>query len=522
MGAASETSDAGETPESERADGPPVRLALVHARARAGDTAAPDDPEAAPPTPREDVFPPLGVTTLAGALLARGGYEVRIVDDGLQPLEEVEDAMAWAEVVAISASSPDARRARELGEMSRRRFGRLTLIGGPHATSCPGYFLESGAADLCVLGPGEETLPAVVERRDDRREWARLPGVCFLEDGRRVETAPRHPTGPLDEAPAPAYHLLDVPAYFARMATPGLPLQTSRGCPHGCVFCDPAMTPAAFRALSPARAVDLVEQLVVDHDPPHLYLADDLFTVDRERALAFCRELVARGLAVKWSCEGRADTMDLELLRWMRRAGCVQVRYGLESGAPDARLTGKQDVSAEAVTAGALLTREVGIECVFVVLYGFPHETVAMHRVAEDLVAEARPDRLLVDLLVPLPGTAVYEEVEASLTDDVTETEYDAWGRRPTWDHPTLGHDQLQRERARLLEIHGRATGTARHRWLRRWERLRARLRHPVLLLDGLDILRRRALQGRRLAKRRAAGGRTPPRVQLPLPNVRT
>ena len=102
--------------------------------------------------------------------------------------------------------------------------------------------------------------------------------------------------------------------------------------------------------------------------------------------LAICKEIVARGLFFEWACESRVDTMDFEMLRWLRKAGCVKIYYGLESGSPDVLVTMKKGLTPEKILAGAKLNREVGMYFKYFILYGFPNEKKKDHKLTEEIV----------------------------------------------------------------------------------------------------------------------------------------
>jgi len=305
--------------------------------------------------------------------------------------------------------------------------------------------------------------------------------------------------------------------YFERMVTPGINIMTSRGCPFSCTFCDAEMTPRQYRAMKPERAVDLIQHLLDTYNPPQIFFFDDLFTIQRKRVIGICKEIVKRKLAFEWSCESRVDTVDYEMLRWMRRAGCVKIYFGLESGSPNVLVTMKKDVTPEKILRGAKLTRQIGIYSKFFILYGFPSDTAEDHRLTEELVAEARSSAISVSILVPIPGTEVYEQIKHELVGDVTETEFHFWHHTEMWKHPRFSHDELIAERDRLLKVHARAIGGWKHRLGKKWERLCMTVSHPVLLLDFIDILRRKHAHRKRIAKQWGERlARDPLKMQIP------
>ena len=449
---------------------------------------------------RDEIYPPLGIAVLAARLRDLGGYDVRLMDDSLDELEEIREAMTWADVVGISSLTPNAKRARELGRIAREEVGRPTILGGPHPTTNPEYFLEAGAADVCVQGEGDLTLPELLEHVDDRAAWKDIQGITFLDEDGQLHATPRRAlVKDMNTVPWPAYELYDMPRYFARMVTPGVPLMTSRGCPYSCTFCDAEMTPRQYRAMSAVNTVDLMEAVLERYNPPQLFLFDDLFTIQRKRVLEVCKEIVARNLSFEWTCESRVDTVDFEMLRWLRRAGCVKIYYGLESGSPNVLLTMKKDVTPEKILEGARLNRMVGMYFKFFILYGFPSDTEEDHRLTEDLVAQCRPNAISCSILAPIPGTAVYEELKDELVGDVTETEFHYWHHTEMWKHPRFSHEELVASRQRLLERHAESVRGPRAWLAKKWERLVAVMKHPVLILDYLEIRRRKRIHVQRI-----------------------
>src|SRR5687767_347992 len=129
---------------------------------------------------RDEIFPPLGIAILAAQLQQRGGFEVRLLDDSIEELETLREGMEWADVVGISSLTPNARRARELGLIAKQEIGRFTVFGGPHPTTNPEFFLEAGAADICVQGEGDLTLPEVLLKKDQPELWDAIEGITFM------------------------------------------------------------------------------------------------------------------------------------------------------------------------------------------------------------------------------------------------------------------------------------------------------------------------------------------------------
>jgi anaerobic magnesium-protoporphyrin IX monomethyl ester cyclase len=439
---------------------------------------------------RDEIFPPLGITILAAWLL-EADYEVRLCDDSIETLDTVREYMEWADVVGISSLTPNARRARELGQISRNEVGRPTILGGPHPTTNPEFFLEAGAADVCCAGEGDITIQELLPVIGDRSKWKDIQSIAYLE-GDEIIATPRRPLlQDMDAIPRPAYHLWDMPRYMKLMVNPCATAITSRGCPYACTFCDAEMTPRKYRSMSPEKTVDLMQHLLETYNPPQIVLFDDLFTIQRKRVIAICKEIVKRDLFFEWACESRVDTMDYEMLRWLRKSGCVKIYYGLESGSPRMLTTMKKGVTLENIKAGSKLNREIGMYFKFYILYGFPEDRPEDHRATELLIEETKPNAISCGVLQPIPGTAVYEQLKPMLTRDVAEMDFNYWHATESFKHPFFTHKQLNDAREHLLQVHA-GTFNLKNKIARKFERLVAMIKNPELIVDLFEIRARR------------------------------
>jgi radical SAM superfamily enzyme YgiQ (UPF0313 family) len=215
--------------------------------------------------------------------------------------------------------------------------------------------------------------------------------------------------------------------------------------------------------------------------------------------IAICKEIVRRGLYFEWACESRLDTMDYEMLRWMRKAGCVKIYYGLESGSPDVLVSVKKGLTKERIVQAAALNRQVGMTFKYFLIYGFPQETLRDHELTEEIVRETRPDQIHVSLLQPIPGTDIYEQLKPSLIKDVAEIDFHYWHATESFKHPLFTFDQLHAEREKLLKVHGVVARSWKNRLTRKWERLCAMAKNPELIADWFEVRRRRAAYLRRV-----------------------
>jgi radical SAM superfamily enzyme YgiQ (UPF0313 family) len=290
-------------------------------------------------------------TAFLRAVLAREGVSAR------QYLPEVNPtlrgfAATLAEqrpaVVGFTAYETNLRTCRAMIRTVRETLPEaVVLVGGPNATFTPEETLELLDADACVRGAAEATIPvlakAILGSEAPRR---RLPGlVSGVRNlvGRTGGQPWSTPVGDLSSFPGPPYRTLDdLPSPYqdglvSRVETGYM---TARGCNQHCTYC-------SFAAVSGRRihfhgVERVLEDLAVlarlvaasDRHQPIVSILDDAFTIAPGRARAICEALIDRGLKLPLDCMTRADTVDGDLLRLMRRAGFVSIGFGLESAVP--------------------------------------------------------------------------------------------------------------------------------------------------------------------------------------------
>ena len=163
-----------------------------------------------------------------------------------------------------------------------------------------------------------------------------IKGISYINKGKEIKTPPREPIENLNEIPLPARDLLDMEKYMGtwkeNIGFRVTSVISSRGCPFSCKFCDKTTFGGKIRFMSPSRMIEEMKILYDRYGAEMVYFEEDLFTVNRKRVLEFC-SLVEKELPGKmWAAQSRVDTIDQEMLRRMKRAGCDNLIFGVESG----------------------------------------------------------------------------------------------------------------------------------------------------------------------------------------------
>lgn len=345
---------------------------------------------------------PIGTYAVAASLI-EAGCEVRVFDwHGKRGFEDDMEAELKAfspDVAGFTVLQANRFGALEIAELAKRVVPEVKVaFGGVSATALWEFFLTHyPQVDAIVLGEGDTTMPELVQTWMDGGDLSTVAGIARRgADGPQC-TAPRAPVADLDSLPIPA-------RWFAYNH-----LALTRGCPGHCTFCgSPAFWGPKVRFRSATHFVDEI-QLLAKQGITHLYVSDDTFTLDKKRVIAVCREIIERGLDVEWQAISRVNTVDAEVLSWMRRAGCIQVSFGVESGDTAIRDFLNKNIREDDVVRAFALCHAEGILARAYFIYGCPGESEATVDATLDLIDRIRPLVAHFFILSIFPGTALYE-----------------------------------------------------------------------------------------------------------------
>jgi radical SAM superfamily enzyme YgiQ (UPF0313 family) len=367
-----------------------------------------------PPYPIiESLTMPLGLLYLA-ARLEQAGCEVYLEDLQLSrsPLTRLEGVLNQHKPVLVGITSFSLNlsvASKILKKVKRLSPETVTVWGGPHVSFDDREILHRHPwVDVVVRGEGEETLAEVDERVRQGKSLGGVLGITWREKEGNIQTnLPRPFREELDQLPRPAWHLLKLSQY--RAFGDGASLMTSRGCPHRCVFCvGRKMIGAKGRFRKPEAVVDEMEALT-RLGFYRIRIEDDLFTFRKERALDICREIDRRRLSIRWRAYSRVDTIDAELLEWMKKTGCERLLYGAESGSPEILKKIRKGITPEQTRRAVEMTREAGIGVLASFVLGLPGETPQTLQQTLEF-AESLQVPYSLNLLTPYVGTEVREK----------------------------------------------------------------------------------------------------------------
>jgi radical SAM superfamily enzyme YgiQ (UPF0313 family) len=355
------------------------------------------------------VLPSLGLGYLA-ASLRQAGLETAIVDALALGLDHEATAAAVCalrpDIVGITATTPLCSSAYRLAK-SLRPHARWLVLGGAHASAVGRRIFEQcPELDFGFRGEAEEVFPRFAMQLLSADAGTDFPGVI----------TPGHDSAPaavadLDRLPFPAWDLMPMARYRhplfpgERVAT----LFSSRGCPYQCIFCDKTVCGSRYRPRSPAGVLQEIEALQAAHGVTAFIFYDDLFTLDKQRVIEICRRIVSRGLRIRWKCEGRVNIASDDMLSWMKKAGCVQVAYGIETAHQKGLDWLRKGVTVAQVRDAVARTKSAGIQVLGYFILGLPVEDYEEEIETVEFAKKLGLDFAQFASLSPFPGTPLYD-----------------------------------------------------------------------------------------------------------------
>jgi radical SAM superfamily enzyme YgiQ (UPF0313 family) len=374
--------------------------------------------------------PSLGLLHLAAEVRLHG-YHPTIIESDILELEAAEVARrvitARPRFVGITLFTVGVAESVKIARKIKASLPQTTIIvGGPHIASMgPETLQRFSEFDVAVKGEGEKILVELLAALEQGKPLASVRGLIYRQDGQVVTTPPPMTPNELDDLPFPAWDLLpDFPkayplAIYDYPAGPVATIAASRGCPFHCKFCDTSTFGARVRYYSPRKVFEMMSHLNERYGVRHVLFVDDLFLASRLRTTELCNLLINSKLKMTWSCAARVDTVKPDLLDLMRKAGCWQISFGLETGSDE--MLQRMDKCARVAKSELAVqwTNAAGIRVKGLFMLGYPGETPASIAMTKDFVQRIPMTIMNLTKFTPYPGSPVYRELYGtSIRDD--------------------------------------------------------------------------------------------------------
>jgi len=366
--------------------------------------------------------PSLGLLHLA-AEVRQSGYLPSIVESDIFNLS-IDDIVAQVkqeqpQFVGITLFTVGVWGAATIAEKIKATLpDTVIIVGGPHMSSM-GYetMQRFPQFDYAVLGEGEKVLMELLLALEHGSQLKDVPEILYRDKAMIQRTVAKAINKNLDDLPFPAWDLLPKfpnaykPAIYDYPRGPVATIAASRGCPFHCKFCDTSTFGAKVRHYSPKAVYQMMKHLHDSYGVKHIMFVDDLFLASKVRTAELCHLLLDNNLKMTWSCTARVDTVKPDILSLMKKAGCWEISFGLETGSNDLLIKMDKVASVDKSEQAINWTANAGIRTKGLFMLGFPGEDENTIQQTKDFVRRIPMTIMNLTKFTPYPGSPIYRDL---------------------------------------------------------------------------------------------------------------
>jgi len=368
----------------------------------------------------ENKIYPLGLAYL-GAVLEKKNFEVKVFDFFSLPWEEGSKKIFEIissenpDVIGLSSLTMNRTSASRVAKMAKKINPKIkVLMGGVHPSIMYEQILKNYPVDFVVLGEAEETIVELMEgikKGEKPSYFKKIYGLAFkTKNGRIIKTEPRGYIKDLNKLPYPKHEYFRKEIESSKKAY----IMTSRGCPFGCLFCS---TSNYWGRMCRRRSIESIIgeiKFLIKQFPSieEILFVDDEFTLNQEHTIELCKTMIKEKIKLKWDCSTRVSSVSEKLVYWMKKAGCIHVSMGVESGSEKLIETIHKRITIRQVIDAFELFHKYGIPASMYLITGLPGENSQTVKDTLRLLkrlAKAKPEFKKPALLQIYPNTEVYE-----------------------------------------------------------------------------------------------------------------
>ncbi len=299
------------------------------------------------------------------------------------------------------------------------------VLGNIHATVFHQTLLERFPfVDFIILGEGEIPMKELVEHVEEKRDISDVHNLAYRDTRGIVQiTDQLTPHADLDNF----YDHIDCSEspelyFFSPLGGAGLfrigsfdrlfEIISSRGCYYHCSYCpEHMMSCGKWRAHSPERVVNMLEQISLTHQTSKFMFWDPLFTFDKERVITICKKIIKRGLKIQWLFQTHPNHIDEETVMWVHKAGCMGFTIGADCMDPAlAKRHRHITINYENLTKVVRLARSLKMSLRLNVIAGWPERPVSDWITTVKLLWRVQPTHLAIFSLYLSPGSTLYQD----------------------------------------------------------------------------------------------------------------
>lgn len=389
--------------------------------------------------------PSLGISYISSYLESKG-MECKIFDANFNSWTESQTVEAVAQynpdLIGSSSMTHEICKAHNIASRLRSSLGGVpVVIGGCHITAIPKETLEEFPNfTYGIYGEGEKTILHLARYLEQGRldELSDIDGLVYRDSSSKIHINPprtRLSSAQLANLPYPAFNQY----YKNKKALTGrndyYVMMTSRGCPYNCAFCMQVLG-RQVRRRSAQSIVNEIEYAITQYSAHTLYFLDEIFLFNNRLTYDTLELIKKRDLPkrIRWRGLTRVDFVDEKLIKSAKESGCFILELGIESGSNETLKAINKKITVEQTENAVKIIKKAGIAIEANFIVGHPNETRETIKKTIDLAVKLNTDMIAIGIMVPYPGTKIYEMAKRGeggyrlLTQDWSK--YDKYGGR--------------------------------------------------------------------------------------------
>ncbi|MBW1705900.1 MAG: B12-binding domain-containing radical SAM protein [Deltaproteobacteria bacterium] len=394
-------------------------------------------------------FMPLGLAYIAGSLL-RHGHEITVwdvnaekwsKDEVIKKIKETEGAFQLVGITALGGDYPYTKWITETFRQLHQ--GIKIILGGYLASALPEFVMDHLPVDFVAVGEAEDTIVELVDKITNKGDLSNIRGIYLRDHSHKVMTTPpRARLKSMDQLPLPPWEHFPMDVYLHDQHPDlvygsgddgdGLvSIMASRGCPFDCIYCDHTIKGHKPRYRPVKSVIDEIKVLLTKYGDTIkvFYFWDDILVWDRGWISEFCESLHREKIEISWTCNAHVKKVEPRLMARIKDAGCVNIRFGIESGSQGILDSLHKGVKVENALESMRVCLDAGLNLTIYIMVGMTgenHETI--DETIEFFRKLIRPSyvfqisRIHFFILTPFAGTRLFEKVKKDgLISDVDE-----------------------------------------------------------------------------------------------------
>jgi len=404
---------------------------------------------------------PYGIASIMQYILDRG-YNVKYLEPNIErmTLNEYKNYILNEnfDIICIGSTTLEIGKTIKNFEIIKKiNPNIITVLGGIHATIMPKETLkETFFIDYLILGEGEKPFTSLLDciKTNNLKEIKNIKGIAFRNKNKIIVNPPDYKNMLcIKELPTPAYSLFPMKKYVSQITFtkrfPSYSIVASRGCVFNCAFCNATdIFGKKVRYKEVDRVIGEILTLKKEYGAKGILFLDSTFTVNKEWIKEFCEKYIESKINLPWSCGSRVDTVNKNILKLMKKAGCWEIMYGVESANQKSLDILNKGTTVKQNTETLKLSMKLGFYTYASYIICLPGETKYDALNTIKYAKKIGTPAAIFYLPIPFPKTELWNICKENgiLREDTEWEDFNSWDwKNPVYINPLIGKEKMKK-----------------------------------------------------------------------------